>query len=117
MATVNELELFSKSVYGGSNVSIPSGWIQLDIDGHGLYYTTSGFQSAVYYNATTNEIVISICGTNDLSDLENDFAILNSECSNQLDSVYKFYTDIIGGYIFHKLIILPQLYRFQDVAG
>lgn len=100
MATVNELEVLSKSVYGGSNVSIPSGWTQLDIDAYGLYYIDStGFKAAIYRNASTNEIVISICGTNDLLDIANDIAILHGQIFNQKASVLNFYTDIIEGYV------------------
>lgn len=97
MATVNEYEALSQAVYGDSNESILDNmpnWTQIDITGYGKYYTNSdGFAAAVYYNQSTNEIVLAIRGTQptDLNDLFADGAILNQQDFSQADTVNNFY--------------------------
>lgn len=99
MATVDELALLSKSSYGGDNVSIPSGWIQLKINNKDYFKNDeNGFAGALYYNASTYEVVMAIRGTEptSINDIADDFAIMRGDSFSQKGSLGAFYTAVDG---------------------
>lgn len=105
MATIDELALLSKSSYGGSNETIPSGWVQLKFkidETEQLYYEGDhGFAGALYGhkigvdangNDICDEVVVAIRGTEvtSINDLNNDLAILKGKAVDQKESLDAF---------------------------